>query len=551
MCECLLLLAFFLVTPASGTTPTNPASEKNSEVAKSRIQATFLKAPLHFEANQGQTDEQVKFVARGGGYSLFLTATEAVMELRQGQQQTDPVGLKQSRAFSLNPKSSVLRMNLVGANTHATVAGLQELSGKANYFISNDANKWTTNISTYAKVEYRDVYPGVNLVYYGNQGKLEYDFVVSPGSDPGAIKIAFEGAEEIKTDGRGDLIIRTAIGDLHMHKPLVYQEVAGVKKEISGEYVLSPESAIPFPKLITVGLHMAAYDATKPLVIDPVLSYSTYLTPTSAAQGIAVDSLGNVYIAGGSGTAFITKLDPAGALVYSTQLGGAGYSEADSIAIDSSGNICVVGTTSAPNFPTVNAYQPVYGGGGSDAFVAKLAPNGSTLLFSTFLGGSGDDHGTGCAMDGAGNAYISGYQFPGSSNFPIVNGYQPTFGGGSGDGFFSVLSASGSTLLYSTYLGGGDLDAAAKVAVDLSGKAYVSGYTFSGNFPTKNAFQSTHAGAADVFVAKFDITKAGNDSLLYSTFLGGSDREAGYALAVDAVATPSWQVLPCPQIFQS
>lgn len=293
VCECLLLLAFFLVTHASATTSTNPASEKISEATKSRIQATFLKAPLHFEANQDQADEQVKFVARGGGYSLFLTVNEAVMVLREASGTRQQAIVRNPMAMSerlnpkseiQNPKSSVVRMKLVGANPDAEVIGLEQLPGKINYFIGNDPKKWRTNVSTYAKIEYRDVYPGTNLVYYGNQGKLEYDFVVAPGADPKAIKIAFEGAEKAELDSKGDLILRTALGDLRLYKPLVYQEIDGVRKEISAAYVLNPDSEpvtlkseFKIPKSQAVGFQVAAYNLDKPLIIDPVLVYSTYL----------------------------------------------------------------------------------------------------------------------------------------------------------------------------------------------------------------------------------------------------------------------------------
>ena len=222
------------------------------QATRNKIQATFLKAPLHFEANQGQTDEQVKFIARGAGYQMFLTSTEAVMVLRKPEEKQSAISgqsirdrlTRNSKPETRNFSESLVRMKLVGANADAEVVGLQQLPGKVNYFIGNDSKKWRTNISTYAKVEYKEIYPGVNLVYYGNQRQLEYDFVVSPGADPSTIKLAIEGTDKIEVDTKGDLFLKTASGDLRLHKPLVYQEVAGARKEISGAYVLNPKSEI-------------------------------------------------------------------------------------------------------------------------------------------------------------------------------------------------------------------------------------------------------------------------------------------------------------------
>ncbi|MBI2989559.1 MAG: hypothetical protein HYY45_22595, partial [Deltaproteobacteria bacterium] len=244
-----LLLAFLLITSANAKPPASPTSPQIPQATKDRIQATFLKAPLHFEANQGQSDGQVKFLARGSGYTMFLTATEAVLVLRKPEAKPSAISRQlsakskptDSKLETPNSKlGSIVRMKLVGANSDAKVAGLEQLPGKVNYFIGNDPKKWRRNIPTYAKVEYRDVYPGVNLVYYGNQRQLEYDFVVAPGADPSVIQLAFEGADKIDVDSKGDLILRTALGDLRLHKPLVYQEIAGVRKPISASYVLLP-----------------------------------------------------------------------------------------------------------------------------------------------------------------------------------------------------------------------------------------------------------------------------------------------------------------------
>jgi len=325
------------------------------DATKARLQQAFLRAPLIFEANQGQTDSQVKFLARGSGYSLFLTPTEAVLAHRRPDKSTEggrPKALDKIERLKKSPVEasvqnsqlqSVVRMKLKGANSDPKMVGVEELPGKVNYFIGNDPEKWRTNVPTYAKVEYRDLYPGVDVVYYGNQRQLEYDFVVSPGTDPSVIQLAFEGTDKIDVDSQGDLILHTALHELKMHKPLVYQEVAGVRKKVAAAYVLNSGSEVSARKSqitksnsTSVGFQVASYDLTKTLVIDPVLVYSTYL--------------------GGNGTDY-----------------GIG------IAVDSSGNAYITGLTESTNFPTANAFQATLGGG-FDAFVTTI----NSLAFLSF-----------------------------------------------------------------------------------------------------------------------------------------------------------------------
>ncbi len=278
--QCLVLLLLATV-PAIAATNVPLADTKGLRAG--RVAEAYGRLPLRFEANQGQTDGRVKFLSRGSGYTLFLTYTEAVLALRQP---ADKPSAEQTTS------GTVVRMKLVGADSASRITGLEKLPGKVNYFLGNDAAKWRTNVSTYARVRYENVYPGVDLVYYGNQRQLEYDFVVAPGADPGAIKLAFEGARNIERDASGNLIVRTAGGDLRMHKPLVYQEVGGVKRPISGRYVIADKHQ--------VGFRVAAYDRSKPLIIDPVLSYSTNLggSGDDNGNGIAVDSAGNAYVTG-------------------------------------------------------------------------------------------------------------------------------------------------------------------------------------------------------------------------------------------------------------
>ena len=509
--------------------------------------------PLSFEANQGQTDDQVQFLAHGQGYQLFLTACEAVFAFRppaatHGQQY--PTGLvPKPRAVQDMPDGSqaVVRMQLLGANPAPQVVGLEELPGKANYFRGNDPQQWRTNVPTYAKVKYAAVYPGVDLVYYSQSHHLEYDFLVAPGADPTAITLGFEGVDHIDVDAQGDLVLSTAGGSLHFQKPVIYQEGDGRRQAIAGSYVRKG--------LHQVGFHVAAYDPARPLVIDPVLSYSTYLggSGQDIGYGIAVDAAGHAYVTGSTGSpdfpivhplqamlsggsdAFVTKLTADGtALVYATYLGGRGFEDGFGIAVDAAGAAYVTGDTNSPDFPTVHPLQPALAGiyGNPDAFVAKLTADGSALVYSTYLGGSGGDQGAGIAVDIAGAAYVTGSTA--SDDFPTVHPLQPT----SSDritAFVAKLTADGTALVYATYLGGSrgptGLDIGTGIAVDAAGAAYVTGDTIADGFPTVHPVQPTLNGVEDAFVAKLT---ADGSALVYSTYLGGSGVDRGTGIAVDA-----------------
>ncbi len=518
-----------------------------------RVSESYGKLPLQFEANRGQTHKDVRFLSRGAGYSLFLTVDEAVLVLSKPSADAK----RDARSTQVQGKSVALRMSLVGAASKPQVTGLEELPGKANYFIGKDRSKWRTNVPTYAKVRYENVYPGIDLVYYGNQRQLEYDFVVAPGADPKKIVLGFKGADRLEIDAQGELVLHAAGADLRQHKPIIYQQVDGVRRDIAGGYVRKGANR--------VGFQVAAYDTTRPLVIDPiVLSYSTYLggSGVDSGGGIAVDADGNAYVAGRTGSpnfptvagafqptggsttdAFVAKLNPAGsALVYSTYLGGSGFDSGAGIVVDAAGNAYVTGSTASTDFPTTaGAFQTAFAGSGpfgfGDAFVTKLDPTGSALVYSTYLGGSGDDLGSGIAVDAAGNAYVAGGA---STNFPTTAGaFQTTFASTSAinlDVFVTKLNPTGSAPVYSTYIGGSGGDSGTGIAVDSAGNAYVTGGTNSANFPTTaGAFQTTFVNAfdtdTDAFVTKLDST---GSTLVYSTYLGGSSTESGAGIAVDA-----------------
>ena len=535
-----------VIIAAIGILQAIPCSAANADdPLRVRVSDMYGKLPLSFAANRGQTNSDVKFLSRGAGHTLFLAPTEAVLVLVKPEHPSSR-DLTARLEKPGTATQAVLRMTFVGANPDARVTGHQELPGKANYFLGKDPATWRTDVPTYAKVHYRDVYPGIDLVYYGNQRQLEYDFVVAPGADPERIALGFQGADRLDVDAQGDLVVHTTAGTIRQRKPLIYQEIDGARKEIPGGYVLTDMHRVSF--------RVAAYDATRPLVIDPVLSYSTYLGGSGHEEGfgIAVDAGGNVYVTGitfssdfpttagaldtafsGSSDAFVTKLNPTGsALVYSTYLGGSGSEEGTGIVVDADGNAYVTGTTLSTNFPTTaGAFDTIFGGL-TDVFVTKLNPTGSGLVYSTYLGGSRSDRGRGIALDAAGNTFITGDTS--STNFPTTVAAVDTTLGGISDAFVTKLDPIGSALLYSTYLGGSGFDEGKAIAVDVAGNTYVTGDTSSSDFPTTaGAFDMTfNGGSADAFVAKLNPT--GSTPLIYSAYLGGSDNDRVFGIAVDA-----------------
>jgi hypothetical protein len=558
--KALLMVAnLFLITILFDYAAAEKAFTSPPAAIKAQMLEEYGKLPISFEANLGQSDEQVKFLARGSGYSLFLTPTEALLVLKQRS-----VG---------PPNQTVLRMQLVGANPAPQIAGAEELPGKANYFIGKDPKQWRTNIPTYTKVKYQDIYPGVDVVYYGNQRQLEYDLVIAPGVNPNQIQLAFQGADDIKLDPHGDLILHLQGGEVRLLTPHVYQVADGKHQTIGARYVLlaseQERSSSLHRSSISVhhvGIQVAAYDAAKPLIIDPVLSYSTYLGgsggegPGNVQMGITVDAAGNAYVTGqtssvnfplanplqpalgsGFGNAFVAKLNAAGStLIWSTYLGGNVLDHGHGIALDASGNVYVVGDTRSSNFPTtLGAFQTVCGGCSGtigDIFVAKLNPTGSALLYSTFLGGSNNEEGDGIVVDSAGNVYVSGGT---DSPFPTTSGaIQPGFGGFT-DGIVAKLNPAGggsADLVYSTFLGGSGREIARGIVLDSSGNVYVAGFTESTNFPTTpGAFRTTCPTCgfinADAFVVKLN---ASGSALLYSTYLGSSGHDDGRSIALDA-----------------
>lgn len=519
------------LSPALALTPAQPDA-----ALEARLSAAYGRLPLHFEANSGQTDAQVRFLARGKGYTLFLTPSQAVLSLRKSAK-----------------SSTAVRLEWLGANHSALIQGQVPIGGVSNYLSGKDPSRWQTGIQHYSKVHYRGVYAGIDLVYYGNQGQLEYDWVVAAKADPKQIKLRVEGAERIEIDRSGELVVHIGGGEVRQPKPRVYQRLQGKTKQVAGRYVMLDKR--------TVGFALGKYDPRRELVIDPVLSYSTYLHSTSASDdigdddgvGIAIDQAGNAYVTGATDSstfpttvgafqttsasnasdvadAFVTKFNATGSeLIYSTYLGGTGDESGKAIEVDQLGNAYISGFTTSADFPvTAEALQSTLSGS-SDVFVTKLNATGTALIYSTYLGGSGGEFSGTLAVDQTGNAYVT--SSTDSRDFPTTAGaFQRTYGGGS-DVVIAKLSVSGSALVYSTYLGRSGDEFGFRIAVDRQGNAYVTGTTTASNFPTTvGAFQTVLSGIEDAFITKLNET---GSNLVYSTYLGGNSEDRGNGVAVD------------------
>jgi hypothetical protein len=478
----------------------------------------FLSRPLVFEPNRGQADSSTKFLSRGNGHSVLLKNAEAVITFA-------------------NPAAAV-RMKLVGQNPRAVMEGLGLQSGVTNYFVGNDPAAWRSSVPQFAKVKYGSVYPGIDLVYYGIGSQLEYDFLVDAHADPSPIQIEFEGADEVSISPEGDLVLRTRAGEVRHQRPVAYQTRNGAREPVAAHFVLKGKRA---------RFSLAAYDRSLPLVIDPKFIWATYMGGPGDDQGndLAVDAEGNVYVTGAtqdstadpagifqspSGKSFqlfVTKINPAGAVVYSTYFGGTAIEEGHSIALDPAGNIYVGGFTTSTDFPLVNAFQSQLGGP-QDGYVLKLNNDGNTIIFSTYLGGTLSDRVYGIAADPSGSAIVAGNTQ--SSDFPVSNAFQSKKGGGLGDAFVTRFAAGGA-LASSTYLGGSGNDQAYDVARDVDGNIVVTGFTTSQNFPVLKALYPNYRGGSDdVFVTKFNDTAT---SQVFSTYLGGTGADNGVRLTVD------------------
>ncbi len=475
---------------------------------------------LYFEPNRGQVGEDIMFLASGPGYALQLKREELVFSAaREG--------------------GSIIRIRVLGGSRKVSISGGTPLAGKSHYYLGPDPAQWYTGLPHYASVSYHDVYPSVDLVLHGNEGRLEFDFVVRPGGDPNAIRLQFPDAA-VTARADGDLSIKSGSEQVQIRKPQVYQETANGRRSIEGRFLRRGGTE--------VGFRVGPFDPARALVIDPVLVYSTFLSSrgTDGPSRIALDAAGNVYITGYSYSretgqfTYVTKLSPSGSVLFTTRLLNGYYS--NGIATDGAGNVYTTGSAGAGFTTTPGAFQRVIGGPTStsnpqDAVVAKLSPDGR-LIYATYLGGDGIEQGMGVAIDASGNALVVG--FTTSTNFPVRNAIQPTYAGGAcpaasfyypcGDAFVAKLNATGSALVFSTYLGGSGDETGRAIAVDGVGNAYVTGQTPSTNFPvTAGAFQGSIRGRIDAYVSKFSP----EGRLLYSTYLGGNWSQEAHDIAVD------------------
>ncbi|MCW5983346.1 MAG: SBBP repeat-containing protein [Bryobacteraceae bacterium] len=490
-----------------------------------KTSAVFSRLGLAFEPNYGQWDPNIPFGARGAGYEVLLGPNEA----------------------ALHYSGAAVKLRFVGAASSAASAGREPLPGRSNYLVGNDPAAWTTGVPHFRRVHFEDIYPGIDVEYYGTPANLEFDLVVKPGADPGRILFAWDGVRSLEPGADGALILKTGRGEIRQQPPAVFQETAAGRRAVPAAYVLKGARR--------AGLSLGAYDRRIPLRIDPVLIYASYFGGDAAVTGgneairaVAVDSAGNVYFAGGTQAAnlrttdgaiarsygggtfdgFVVKVNAAGStILYSTYLGGEGSDEAYGLAVDSAGNAYVTGYTDSAKVPvTADAYQKTRRS--RDAFAAKLAPDGKSLVWATFLGGAGADEARAIAVDRGGNAWIAGRTY--STDFPASPGAPQANNRGGADAFVAKLDAAGKNLLFSTCLGGASIDEASAIAVDSSGSAYVTGVAWSADFPlTANAYRRSNQ-YGEAFAAKF--TSGG--SLAYSTFAGGNSSDYGNAIAVDA-----------------
>ncbi|MGA2418746.1 MAG: choice-of-anchor D domain-containing protein [Candidatus Acidiferrum sp.] len=565
-------------------TASHAPSSANSADKSASLRA-FGSLPLSFTENQGQLAQEVRYSTHGAQYDLFLTPQEAVVALRRSQhfdlsprhRGASLKALHALRHASGSTTTAALHLRFEGANPAPQVTGAEQLPGKVNYFIGNDPQKWHTDVPTYAQVKYNQLYPGVDLLFYGRQRTLEYDFVVAPGADPSVIAMKLSGERHLRLNAHGDVVVSVPDGQVMLHKPVVYQNIAGERKEIAGNYSLRGDH---------LSFAIGSYDRSAPLIVDPVFDYGTYLGGTNddgSGNAVAIDASGDAFIVGqtfssdfppssaltpgantANGTGFLVELNPGGtALLYSTYLGASAGGDLPFGVAVSGGDVYVTGETFGTDFPsgTISGFKPsITTNANGVGFLAKIDPTKSgaaSLLYSSYIGGGAGsvigDFGNAVAADAAGNAYVTGVTFSsegtGDDNFQTTsNAFQSALVDTAGSAFLTrvdTTQSGTSSLVYSTYLGGdGALsvntnlefgDGGFGVVVDSANKAYMVGTTSSssaGPFPVSaHPFQSAPLAAniwSSVFISEIDTTQSGANSLVYSTYLGGSgDSNAG------------------------
>ena len=562
-----------------------PPNDNSSRTTETRHSTEFLDLSISFEENHGQVDPRIKFISRGGTYTLLLTQEETMLVVHDNA--------------DLSEQKTVLEyahMKLLNANTHAELTGGGRAAGEINYLIGRYKEHWRTNIPSYSEIRAEEIYPGIDLRYHGDQRQLEYDFIISPGASPDAIKLEFTGLDDLTIDDEGNLLLTTSGGVIKQRKPIIYQDINGKRIRIETGYRLSHDQS---KKLFQVGFEVAAYDQQHPLIIDPIMEFASYIGGEGDDQGLAMtlDDQGYIYIAGATNSltlpegfqpintligiqdSFITKISPDGqSIIYTTYLGGSGYriphhrgekypkwdendddtpwweveqrdhdqkqanydkEQANGIAVTKMEEVLITGiTNSNTDFPLVQPIQSQYGGGTVDSYVAKLSEDGSEILFSTYLGGADTDTGIAVALDSSENIIIAGNS--NSKDFPTMKAIQNKSQGGQ-EIVITQLSADGQLIQYSTYLGGRDEDTVKAMILDSKGNLVLTGYTRSWDFPiTFDAYQSRLGGVKrgfnqgnGTYDAILTRLQADGQSLIYSTYLGGTGFDMGTSIASD------------------
>ncbi len=552
--QVLQVLVFLpLTATAAGPGSITHSEEDNNKVRlnetlKAEVMKTYGRLPLYFIENNGQVDSRVSFYERGAGHTTFFTKDGLVLALTRAAASAQKT--RQCEKAIMNPKdekvtTEAVTLSFVGANDKAAISASDPMPGHVNYFVGNDESRWRSGIPTYGALTYKEVYKNIDIKFYGNNRRLEHDVIVRPGADPSLVRFAYMGVKGLKVTAKGDLEVSLDHGKIIEQKPVLYQEIEGRRVAVAGSYKLLGKKDGAF----VYGFDVAAYDHEKDLVIDPVLVYSTYLGGVYDELGlaIAVDNAGAAYVTGwtnspdfplntpiqgsaaGYSDVFVTKIDAGGlAFVYSTYIGGSGPDVGHAIAVDSTGAAYVTGSSGSMDFPLV---KPMQGSnaGPEDVFVAKIDASGLSLVYSTYLGGSNTDIGSGIDVDSAGAAYVTGYTY--SSDFPLMHPIQGAHTVADSEVFVTKIDPAGLTMAYSTYITGSAAEVGTGIAVDSTGAAYVTGWTNSWDFPVVNPIQSMGAGSFDAFVTKID--SAGR-AFAYSTYIGGTFNDLAHGIDVDS-----------------
>lgn len=535
LCTSILLCSSPSLPP--GSTPENAASVVTA--ARAEIAEKVRSAPLVFERSP---DCPSQFVAHGSGFGVLLTPSAAVLKL-----QAPELGRRQAPHEKQEAQEAAVSLSIgfVDANPAPVLEGAQELAATTHYFLGKREARWRRNVRSFGRVVYREIYPGIDLAFYGTRRQFDYDFIIAAGADPRRITLDFRGVDRVRLDAAGKLVLDVQGRSVEFTEPSIYQEHDGARRSVAGTYALRGGGR--------VGFELGDYDRNRELVIDPTLVFATIVgggEDDDYGKALAVDSSGSVYVAGETQSldfatvedyssdsgfdlndAFVVKLGPLGNVLYSVYFGGDDSDTASDIAVDAQGNVYVTGFTDSSDFPVKNPLQSTGAADGtSDAFVLKLNPTGSELIFSTYLGGSSTDYGNAIALDSQSSVYVVGATE--SDDFPLAAPRQSTLGGSDeySDAFVTQLDANGRRLIYSTYLGGSEEDEAYAVAVNDRQEAWIAGQTHSHDFPTRDAPQPSYGDDGDAFVVRLG---GGGRDLLNSTFLGGSSTESGDAIALD------------------